>query len=417
MMSGKRKLLLDTMGLGKTAQAIVAFNNLRAKKVVIVCPSATKWQWHDEIHRWSYREYKVQVLEGMKCFLDPDADIVICPYSLTSSPMIRMQLTSVKWSIMVADEIHWCKNMKAARTKFVLKDLLACSIYAWGLTGTIMTNTPIDLFPVMASMGKRYIEPYDKFIKFIYRYCKAYRGKWGLDYSGSSNIDDLNRRLFSGFALRREKHQVLRELPSRQYRIVPVEGRKFEDQLSWDDRLKNIDWGKGSLGLDAGVTAEIRKELGDAKVNLVVDYVLNIMDELDKVVVFTWHRTVTEAVQAKLLDCGASAVKYYGGMNTTEKQEAKDQFITGNARVFVANVASAGTGLDGLQKVSSHCVFAEIPWTYADIAQATDRLWRMGQSGEVLSDLIIMRGSIEDVVFKRVLKKEKDFNELHLTSG
>ena len=80
----------------------------------------------------------------------------------------------------------------------------------------------------------------------------------------------------------------------------------------------------------------------------------------------------------------------------------------------MANIESAGTGLDGLQHVSSHCVFAEIPWTFAQISQATDRLHRMGQKDSVLADLIVLKGGVESYIMNTVLKKEQRESELLL---
>jgi SWI/SNF-related matrix-associated actin-dependent regulator 1 of chromatin subfamily A len=412
LMHKQRALLLDDMGLGKTAQAIVAFDRLGAKRVLIICPSATRYGWENEVRKWSTRDYNIQVLGGTKERIKAESNVVVCSYSLLNSPMLLDQLLSTRWTVTIVDEIHFCKNTKANRTKVVLggrkKGIAQNSVHVWGMSGTPMTNAPIDLWPVFRSMGREHLptkaQDYNGFTRI---FCKRRKTKWGWDVSGSANLSVLHASLFkSGFALRRTKDEVLTELPEKTYRVLPMEMENHEAEIKWGDKLRKADLKKSSLGMDAGELAEARKDLAHDKLDAVVEYVRDIPGQ---VVIFGWHREFIEEMAGRL-----GGVMFYGGMSPKAKEKSKQKFLNGSAKYFVANIASAGTGLDGLQHVSSHCVFAEIPWTYAEVAQATDRLHRMGQKDPVIADLIVLKGGVESYIMSTVMKKEGRTEDLLL---
>jgi SNF2 family DNA or RNA helicase len=210
----------------------------------------------------------------------------------------------------------------------------------------------------------------------------------------------------SGFALRRTKDEVLKELPAKTYRLMPMEMQNHGAEIRWGDKLRKADLKKSSLGLDAGELAEARKDLAHDKLDAVIEYVSDLPGQ---VVIFGWHREFIEEMAARL-----NGAMYYGGMTPKGKERSKEKFLNGSSKFFIANIASAGTGLDGLQHVSSHCVFAEIPWTYAEVAQATDRLHRMGQKDPVLADLMVLKGGVESYIMSTVMKKEGRTEELLL---
>jgi len=410
--SRQRVLLLDEMGTGKSAQSIVAFSELGAKRVLIICPPATKYQWEIECHKWSTRKYKTQVLTTRLDSIAEDCQIIICPYSLLSSPMMIDQLLSTRWTVTIIDEIHYCKNTKANRTKVVLggrkKGIVQNSVHVWGLTGTPMTNAPIDLWPIFRSMGREHLpDKASDYNGYTRVFCKRRKNHFGWHVSGSANLHILHNSLFrTGFALRRTKEDVLTELPAKTYRLTPMEMGEMNAEIKWGDKLRKADLKKSNLGLPAGELAEARKDLAHDKMDAVIEYV-NVIQH--PVVIFGWHREFIEKMADEL-----GGVMYYGEMTPKKKEEAKKAFLEGRSKYFIANIESAGTGLDGLQHVSSHCVFAEIPWTYAQIAQATDRLHRMGQKDPVIADLIVVKGGVESYILNTVLKKEQRESELLL---
>lgn len=407
LIENQRALLLDTMGLGKSAQSIVAFNSLGAKRVLILCPSATRYGWEEEVKAWDTRGYRTHVMTRESEWIPEGANVVIVSYSLVNSKMILDQLKRIRWVVTIADEIHFLKNSKAQRTKNILGrgGVIGKSVYFWGLSGTLMPNTPIDLWQVFRSMGKKHLpqkaQDYNGFTRI---FCNRYKTPWGWNVSGAKNLDVLNKCLFdSGFALRRTKEKVLKELPAKTYRLLPMEGDADSPaEIKWGETIRKLNPIK--LGLGAGEIAEARKDLSIEKLEATVQYVQSVDQPL---VVFGWHREFLEAIHE-----ATDSVLYYGSMSPSAKEEAKKKFIRGKAQVFIANIQSAGTGLNGLQKRSCHAIFAEPPWTWAEIEQAADRLHRMGQTQPVLVDILCMRGGVEEYILRAVTKKQGFFNKV-----
>ncbi len=422
LMSGQKKILSDDMGLGKTAQTIVAFNSLNARNVLIICPATVVNQWAREIKAWSYRDYIVVTLKTGKDWL-PDANVVILSYNLLYSKMTHDQLRKKKWGVFVLDEIHYCGNYKSQRTKLTLghhKGIVNNSVFTWGLSGTPMTNTPVNLYAICRAMGPKYWNRKFNWMWFTQRYCQRYKDGFGWNVSGACRLDELKEKLFdTGFMLRRTKAEVLDELPPMQYRLAMVDSKSklMKRRADWDETVKQIDFSRSGLGVDASQLAEIRREIGELKIPAIIEYVEEALLTEEKIIVFTWHKVVTLTIEQMFNAKGIESVAYYGDMNAKTKARSIHNFVNGEARLFVANVASAGTGLDGLQKACSYCVFAEIPWSYVAIDQAASRLHRMGQKGNVLADLLVAENTVEEYVMRQIVRKKSIYSKLLLTDG
>jgi len=212
----------------------------------------------------------------------------------------------------------------------------------------------------------------------------------------------LNKALYNtGFAMRRTKEQVLKELPAKQYRVIPMRRKDKAISINYDVELLKS---KVRLGIMGEEIAQARRELGIEKLPSVLEY----LDEVkEPCVVFGWH---TEFLESVAKHTGGQL--YYGSMTSAAKERAKQDFIDGKVQFLLANIVSAGTGLDGLQHRSSHCIFAELPWTYTEVDQASGRLHRMGQTNPVLADILCVEGGIEEYVLQTILGKQESFKKV-----
>jgi len=428
LLSGKCRLLLDDMGLGKTVQTIVAFNSLRAKKIVVVCLKPLVTQWAEEIKMWSTRLYVVQTVEKrLQKIVDHDRQVLIVPYSLIAHPNIVRQIKNMKaLGVLVLDEIHLCKSSSALRTKACLtKSGIAGSFQRiWGLTGTAMPNTPKDLWPIMRTMNRKGLGKLDTQFKFYMRYNVFAKNDIRNPVIATRRLPELKQRLFGdGFALMRTKEEVLSELPPKQYRTIAIGQCEKEGLLK--ERVDAHQFDGARLGdlivpiiNEKGEEEEqsisaLRRETGVEKVRSVCEYIDLALMSSSKIIVFAWHQDVIRSICEDLYLSGHEPVTYYGAMTATAKQDAKDRFINDpECKVFIGNIGSAGTGLNGLQKASAHAIFAELPWTYTELAQASDRLHRFGQKNPVLIDLTVLTDSMEEYIVKKILDKEHSFKQV-----
>ena len=419
LIGGRHKLLLDDMGLGKTVQSIVAFNTLGAKSVLIHCPPAVKWGWAKEIEEWSVGKYRVDVVEGMFHEFDPKAHITICPYNLLDSGSNRMNILRGKYAVGIADEIQFLKEGSSNRTANVfgrrpgragprITGTFSRCYYRWGLTGTLMLNRPVELFYVLRTMGAEYVpEKYLNYIKYANRFCGRYKTLRGWDVKGATNLDELSSLLFdSGFALRRTKKEVLKDLPPCIIKLLPVKNGTVGAET-----INKVDLKAPKLGISAGEMATLRKDTALEKLKECVTYIKEQLESHEKIVIFCWTREIVSSIMRELKQY--KPVDYYGATTTARKEINKKAFIEEEeVRLFVANISSAGTGLNGLQHVCSKAIFVESDWTPSGTSQAVARLERMGQEENVSVDILFAQGTLEEYILRKAFDKEKRIDKL-----
>src|SRR5208337_4586914 len=69
------------------------------------------------------------------------------------------------------------------------------------------------------------------------KYCNAHHNGFGWDFSGSSNLFELQERLRSLFMVRRLKRDVLSELPPKRRQVLVLESKGLEDLLEKERRV------------------------------------------------------------------------------------------------------------------------------------------------------------------------------------
>ena len=393
--SGFHKMLADSPGLGKTPVSIAAALMVGALSVLIVCPASVRLGWKKEIE---------------ECLGAVPKDWDIISYHGASNPRIVKNLKN-HYDVFIADEIHFCKTHESLRSKaiFGLGGLARRANYKWMLSGTPILNRPRELHIVLKCLASDKIHPYESFDNFAQKFCGAYYDGIGINTKGASNLADLSQRIFGGsspFVLRRTKAEVFPELPQRIIKRIPIEVSAADWKTVEDIEREIVDREAFISSIhenysQLGDVAKLRRATGLAKVTTVATFADELLETVDKVVVFTWHRDVLKNLVTELADKGRGCVAFQGGMNDAQKKEAVDRFVNDkNCTVFVGNMQAAGTGLNGLQQVTGSVIFAEPDWTPSQMEQAIGRVDRMGRKGEgpVVAYIPYLPGSIESAM-------------------
>lgn len=411
LIANQRALLGDDMGLGKTVQTVAALSELGARKVLIACPSSVTSSWADTIKKWGRKKWTVHVVSKQVERI-PDVTVVIVSYNLIISKHIYDQL-SIRWSNIVCDEIHFLKNPKAKRTKVLLRKrggIATNCAYFWGLSGTLQPNNPMDLHRILSSLFPKYLGKYTDYMSFAKYFASMYRTGFGWAFGKPKNIDQL-AKMIEPIYLRRLKEDVLDDLPEKRivFQWVNPDSLSIKRRKFWNEMINKVEVKQERLGLTMEEIIEERKLAAAIKLPLVKQY---LADTDEKVVVFVWHKEIVEQLAAEL---GDTAVCYYGNQTKAKKELAKGQFIHDpKVRTLIANIESAGTGLDGLQLASYKCIFGELPWGFVHLLQAIDRLHRMGQNKAVQADVVCLDTPIDRYLVKTILKKQDNFSKLHI---
>ncbi len=335
----------------------------------------------------------------------------------------KKELWAREWDLVIYDECHYLKNPVARRT------MIATQIKARrriALSGTPLQNRPVELRPILTWLDP-VAWPYSNWHQFGLRYCGALYNGWGWQYDGATNLEELSHRLRSTVMLRRTKAEVLPDLPPKfrsvielslrtndLEKIVKAELWAFE---RWMDTVS--DSGPVADGYRAGVKglrryngekwdnlALARHQTALAKVPLVVAFIKELfLNGSGKIVLFAHHRDVIEGLANSLADFGP--VLLHGGTCSTKRMEAVDRFQSDPlVRLFIGNIQAAGTGIT-LAPASSHCVFAEVSWVPGEMTQAEDRLHRIGTTSNVLVQHLVLEGSLDAIMIRRLIAKQE----------
>ena len=399
----KNVLIADEMGLGKTIQAIGYINlNKDIKTVLVICPASLKINWKQEMEKWLVRDYTVSMPNGKFTM----TDIVIVNYE--SVKKYFDILKSRMWDLMILDESHYIKNYKAQRTKFItgfiqnkvavkgLKDYAKQKIL---LTGTPIMNRPDELITQLKVLGNELgRNPF----AFMRRYAET--NNWGA-VVGAKNLNELQEKLRTSCMIRREKKDVLTELPDKVRQIITLDIPSIrENREALEFIAENWDMATGKLRGKMEAFEEIsriRHEEAVEKIPYVLKYIKEMLENEDKIVVFAHHHDVLDAIYNAFKDISVIAT---GEQSIDARNKAVNEFQNNpDVKLFIASIMAMGVGVT--LTASSTVLFTEVEWRPGDLTQAEDRLHRIGQKNTVLVQYLVADKSIEAYMIHKILEK------------
>lgn len=397
-------ILADDMGLGKTRQAIVAAHEGNPDgEILIVCPASLKLNWAREIRLALGPGQDVAIVQGPRF---RRARWTILNYDLLRRH--HAVLMESPWRCMVLDEAHYIKNLTAQRTRLLLGGQTKAQGRVSGLvdqvervyllTGTPITNRPLDLVPLLRAI--RHPLGDDK-LAFGLRYCNAHLTAWGWDMGGASNLEELHARL-EDVLLRRHKDQVL-ELPPKLRTYMPVEVDLVAYRRVWTDYAAKMKKRKRRMPrrLLLAEIAKLKQAAALAKIPAAISLVGSIVEQGEKVVVFTGYQAVVDALVAHF---GPQAAKLTGEDDAQARQDAVDAFQNDDAvRVFVGNLQAAGVGVS--LTAASQVVFVDYSFVPADHLQAEDRPCRIGQRNAVTVTYLSAQETLDEEIEQLLAQK------------
>lgn len=404
----------DDCGLGKTGQTIATLELMDAFPALVITPASVKYNWKKEWEKWN--PTRTVGVVGRKKKFDENVwqnDVIIINYDILGErgldkPTAKFkELLKKRWASCVMDEIHFLKSEKALRTKMA-KKIVKTVPHVWGLTGTLTQNKPADLIQPFTII-RRFEDIFGSTKEFKYRYCNAKMTVFGMDYSGFSNLEELHELLRMGGYIRRNKRDVLDELPPMVEQTIDVpisntrEYRKAENNLL--EYLEKIDINKVNSAVNAPhlVMIQTLKQLSiEGKLPFITTYIKEWLEanEGEQLLVFGVHRIplqqLAEYFKAPLIQ---------GGVSADKKQQIVNEFSNGGHRLLFANIQSAGTGTDGLQDNCSNLVYIELPDKSTELEQANARLERMGQRNSINITYLLSPDTIDADIKEMVADK------------
>lgn len=421
----KRCIMGDEQGLGKTVEAIGVLTVTQALPALVICTASLKVNWQRELRKFGglnaiilnddnrrtwQRFFEMKRQDG-KMF----ADVAIVNYESLKKFFVakirregKFTLKSVDFDprkdifrSIIIDESHKCKNVQTQQSKFV-QGIAAGKEYILALTGTPVVNNNEDLIQQLRILGR--LEDFGGYSKFMGRYCAG--------LNKSSHVKELNYYLRKHCFFRRQKKDVLTQLPAktRSYLVTEIDNKKeYKDaerdiinylrkyQDADDDKIQRTI--RGAIMVKMGILKQISAR---GKVEGAKEIIHNIIDGGQKLIVFCFLKEVVQALKQEF----RQAVTVTGDDNTQQKQHAVDKFQTDEkCKLIILNYRSGGTGLT--LTAASNVLFVEFPWTSADCVQAEDRAHRNGQKNAVNCVYLLGDGTIDEYMYNLIQTKKE----------
>ena len=423
-------LLLDAPGLGKSLQLIYLAEELKKRDNIehclIVCGVNTlKMNWLKEIDKHSSLKGKIlgqkinkkgnlvigSVKERLEDLKNPiDEFFVVTNIETLRDKDIVKEINSSKvnkFDMIVVDEIHKCKSPTSTQGKNLLK--VTNAKYRIGATGTLLLNDPLDAYVPLKWIGAER----STYTNFKYYYC-TFGGPFNNILVGFKNMSVL-KDMIDTYSLRRTKD--LLDLPPKtiidEYVEMNDEQQKFYKNIQ-EGIVEQVDLVNISTSSLLSMVARLRQatacpsiltseDIRSSKIDRAIDLTRQIVENGDKVVIFSTFKETVNVLANELKDLNPS-------INTGDiKDEIISQNIDDfqnnfNSKVFIGTWQKCGTGITLTS--ASYMIFIDCAWTSAGNQQAEDRIYRIGSKEPVFIYYLWCKDTIDERVKEIVEDKE-----------
>lgn len=398
-----RILIADDMGLGKTLQALaLAHYYLSDWPLLILTPSSMKFAWDEAVKIWlpSVPLHHIQVICSGKDFIDKEVSVTICSYDLLTRRL--KDLESMNFKTIIFDESHLTKTRNSKRAT------AASSISAQAkrvilLSGTPALSRPEELFSQLQILERK---PFTgTFHAFGLRYCGAKETNFGWNYSGATNMPELQLILEEKFMIRRLKSQVLSQLPPKQRQMIILDPGSVKcDTSAMNSLAKNMTNEFARAMEKRGALLSYYSETAKAKSKAVCDYIVDLLENGKKFLCFAHHQVLLNDISHCIEQQSKEYIRIDGSVSSDERKKLCDNFqLKDSVRVAVLSITAANTGLTLTS--ANLVVFAELFWNPGILTQAEDRAHRIGQQDSVLVQYLVAKGTADDYLWPLVQSK------------
>jgi SWI/SNF-related matrix-associated actin-dependent regulator of chromatin subfamily A-like protein 1 len=431
-------IIADEQGLGKTIEAIASVEYLELFPCAVICPLSLKLNWKQEIESWVDNRTICVYPENN---IDKNYHYVIANYDRLDS--IKQQFKKIKFKCIIFDESHYIKNIKSIRTK-CSKSIAKNIDYKLELTGTPVLNRPQELIAQLSVINK--LREFGGKWKFGFDFCDGKFSRYGLDFSGNSNLGRLNVKLRSSCMIRRTKKDVAKELPDKVRTYIPIDidnkneyDRVLCDLESWlqEKELTDETFIQSLVGLSKEriihIIKERKKTITDktsrahkiiqieklkqvcaaGKLKSAINWITDFI-ESEKLILFAFHKTILKQLSSSFPD----AVTIFSENSQKEIQRNKQLFQEDeNCRLIICALGSSASsspgGLGHTLHAASNVAFLEFGWNPAIHDQAEDRAHRIGQTADSVNCWYFTgKNTIDPQILSLIENKRKIVNSI-----
>ncbi|MFH1195547.1 MAG: DEAD/DEAH box helicase [bacterium] len=419
-------IIADEMGLGKTLQAITIailkkelFN---FKRTLVICPASLKYQWKKEIEKFS--DEKALIIEGTResrhsIYKNSETYFIIANYEAVMRDVTLIQ--NYPPDMIILDEAQKIKNYET-KTSHAVKSIPRK--HALVITGTPLENNLLDLYSIMNFIKPEILAPQWEFSMNHCYFDKSKKNR----ITGYFDLQKLKKKL-EDYIIRREKADVLKELPAVQEVHVPIVLSDAQKEIHaglaqslypilhkkhktiYDmQRIQRI---LTSMRMVCDSTFLIDKTTNQSpkleELESILFEKLDIINRKKKVIIFSEWKTMLDLISKMLGLHNVIHVTLSGDVPVNKRGALIEEFEKNRDCLIFLSTEAGGTGLN-LQFADTVINF-DLPWNPAKKNQRIGRINRLGQESTKLTAInLVAIDSIEQNIANGIVLKEELFN-------
>lgn len=419
--SSGNALLADEMGLGKTIQSLAYLSTEKnAFPALIVAPLVTLQNWQREIEKFLKRKSRNGRLVDDKpptstiIRVGKSEDLGKFDFYIINYELLYKRykdLAKLNLRTIVCDEVQNLRS-KTTQKYHAIKKLAAVESvkYRVGLSGTPIYNRGSEIWPIVDILRPGLLGNFREFCEYF-----CYINEKGKAIVLENKRESLRNMLQKHVMLRRKKSDVLTELKEKvRYKEIidsdinyyNTELEKIWNKLEEERKLAQTAF-DASTAYQRAIQSE-RQAAGAAKLPHVINFVKNIMEIEESVVVFCHHKAIHSLLHQSLAEFKPAAI--IGGQSDTQRQQQIDSFQNGETKLMIAGLRAGNVGINLTR--AKYVIFAELDWSPAIHLQAEDRLHRIGQKNTVFAYYLIGNGTLDEHVAQVLVDKSYEIDSI-----
>ena len=418
--------LADDMGLGKTIELIAFLLHLKEQEALkqptlLVCPTSVLGNWEREVKKFG-PTLKVLLYHGdkrpkAKAFTSAikGQDLVLTSYALIHRDLKELQ--SVSWQGVVLDEAQNIKNSESKQSQSVRQ---LQSSFRIALTGTPVENRLQELWSILDFLNPGYLGAR----QFFQRRFAIPIEKFG----DAASLQTL-RSLVQPFILRRLKsdREIIQDLPEKQEMTVfcslSTQQAALYQQVV-EESLAEIDSALGlqRRGMILGLLVKLKQvcnhpaqflkestlgQYHSGKLQRLEEMLESALTYGDRALIFTqfaeWGKLLKPYLEQQLR---RETLFLYGSTSKKQREEMIDRFQHDpqGPPVMILSLKAGGVGLNLTR--ANHVFHFDRWWNPAVENQATDRVFRIGQTRNVQVHKFVCTGTLEEKIHEMIESKK-----------
>ena len=401
--------LADDMGLGKTVQALsLLLSRGKGGPGLVIAPTSVCFNWinetikftpalHPQMFGIDDREKMVEEAEKF--------DLIICSYAMLQQEADL--ITSKKWHTVILDEAQAIKNSATKRSQAAMA---LNSDFRMVTTGTPLENHLGELWNIF-----RFLNP------GLLGSNKRFNQRFAIPIEKDGNFDAKARlkKLIRPFILRRNKSQVLDELPARteitKLITMSAEESAFYEALRTKalEDIENARENTGRKNDGIQILAEIMRlrraccnpvlvkedsDIASSKLQEFGEITEELIENNHKALVFSQFVDHLHIIRDYIAERGWSYQYLDGSTPAKKRKKLVEDFQDGEGDFFLISLKAGGQGLN--LTAADYVIHMDPWWNPAVEDQASDRAHRIGQTRPVTIYRLVTNGTIEEKIIE-----------------